>query len=69
MESILLLAAGYLAIGLLFGVFFAVRGVQLLDPVANGSPITFRLLMVPGATALWPLLLVQLLKRKSEPTA
>ena len=36
MESILLLAAGYLAIGLLFGVFFAVRGVQLLDPVANG---------------------------------
>ena len=69
MESILLLAAGYLAIGLLFGVFFAVRGVQLLDPVANSSPITFRLLMVPGATALWPLLLVQLLKRKSEPTA
>jgi hypothetical protein len=53
----------YLASGLLFGVFFAVIGVAKLDPVAKGSPITFRLLTIPAATALWPVLLVKILRQ------
>ncbi|MFT4513824.1 MAG: hypothetical protein ACI89X_001681 [Planctomycetota bacterium] len=62
MESILLIFAIYLAVGLLFGIFFAMKGVKLLDPVAVGSPISFRLLVIPGATALWPVLLIKLLR-------
>ena len=69
MESILLIFGIYLAVGLLFGIFFAWQGVKLLDPVANGSPFTFRLLVIPGATALWPLLLTKIIKRKSQATA
>lgn len=68
MESILLIAGVYLAMGLLFGVFFAAKGVKLLDPVAEGSPLTFRLLVMPAATALWPFLLVKILKKKSGAT-
>ena len=62
MESILLIFGIYLAVGLLFGIFFARKGVQVLDPVATGSPFSFRLLVIPGATALWPVLLIKLLR-------
>tara|TARA_R110002072_G_scaffold174303_10_gene329713 strand:+ start:33114 stop:33323 length:210 start_codon:yes stop_codon:yes gene_type:complete len=68
MELILLIFGIYLAVGLLFGLFFAWQGVKLLDPVADGSSFWFRLLVIPGATALWPLLLVKILKRNSEAT-
>ena len=65
MESLIIgLVAGYLAIGLLFGIFFAFKGAELLDPVAAGSPIGFRILVLPGAVALWPLLLVKLLFKR-----
>lgn len=69
MEAILLMAGIYVVIGLLFGLFFVAKGVKLLDPVAEGSPLTFRLLVLPGATALWPVLLRKLLKRNSKVTA
>ena len=59
-----MIAVGYIAAGLLFGVFFAAVGVAKLDPVAKDSPIAFRILMIPGATALWPLLLGKLLGRR-----
>ncbi len=58
----------YVAVGLLFGVFFAASGAARLDPGAMGSPITFRILMIRVATALWPLLLVKILRKKEEAT-
>ncbi len=60
----LVIPMGYIAAGLLFGVFFAVSGVARLDPVAKGSPITFRILTIPAATALWPLLLIKMLRQR-----
>ena len=64
---IVLIAVGYIAAGLLFGVFFAVSGAARLDPVAKGAPLTFRVLTIPAATALWPLLLIKLLgQRRTE---
>jgi hypothetical protein len=51
-------AAGvYLALGAAFAACFAWSGAERVDPAAAGGTWGFRLLIVPGATALWPLLL------------
>jgi hypothetical protein len=54
--ALVLMVELYLGLGLLFAVAFAWRGVQRVDPRARGSRLGFRLLLVPGAAALWPLL-------------
>ena len=46
----------YAAVGLLFAVAFVSRGAARLDPGARGAPLGFRLLILPAALALWPLL-------------
>jgi hypothetical protein len=51
------LAGAYLALGLVFALAFALRGCQRLDPAAATGTWGFRALIVPGAAALWPLLL------------
>ena len=51
-----LLAGAYAAGGMLFAVAFAWRGAQRIDPAAQGAPWSFRLLIIPGAAALWPML-------------
>jgi hypothetical protein len=53
-EIILWAAAAYLAIGLMVGVPFVVRGVHCIDPAARGTSLAFRLLILPGSVALWP---------------
>ncbi|WP_299674207.1 hypothetical protein [uncultured Dokdonia sp.] len=52
----------YLAIGLVFGIYFFIRGAAQLDELIKDSKWTVRLLLVPGAIGLWPLLLSRLLK-------
>lgn len=51
------LAGVYLAVGALFAVAFALRGCQRIDPAAATGTWGFRVLILPGAAALWPLLL------------
>jgi hypothetical protein len=51
------LLLGYLAAGMVFAVPFVLRGVGAVDPVAAESTRGFRLIIVPGVIALWPLLL------------
>jgi hypothetical protein len=56
--AILLIGLGvYLAFGLLFALIFAFFGAQKIDPHAAHGSWGFRLLIIPGAAALWPLLL------------
>ncbi|RJP30818.1 MAG: hypothetical protein C4547_16240 [Phycisphaerales bacterium] len=55
-EAILLIILGYAAVGAGFGVPFLLRGIDRIDPAARGSPWTFRLLILPGVIALWPVL-------------
>jgi hypothetical protein len=45
----------YAGLGLIFAVPLVCVGVQRLDPAAQGSGIAFRLLILPGVTALWPI--------------
>jgi hypothetical protein len=49
----------YLAVGVLFAVAFAFAGVGRIDPLARQGTVGFRLLILPGAAAFWPLLLVR----------
>lgn len=46
----------YLGLGVLFAVPFLVRGVQRVDPGAQGAGWGFRVLILPGVAALWPVL-------------
>lgn len=48
----------YAAVGALFAVAFAWRGAGALDPAARAGSWGFRLLILPGSAALWPVLLV-----------
>lgn len=47
----------YVLAGLLVGIPFVLRGVQRIDPVAGESTRGFRLIILPGVVALWPLIL------------
>ena len=60
-------AGAYLFVGLLFAVPFALRWVGQMDPVARRGTGGFRLLLIPGAMALWPSLLRRLLKGQTVP--
>jgi hypothetical protein len=55
--TILTLLGGYLAIGCVFALLFAVKGAPQLDHAARNAPWSFRVLILPGAAALWPILL------------
>jgi hypothetical protein len=57
--AIVLVRALYLygAIGIVFALVFVVKGVQQIDEEAVGTGWGFRLLILPGCMAFWPLLL------------
>ena len=57
----------YLACGLVFAIPFAFVGVKQIDPHAAHGSQGFRLLIIPGAMALWPLLLKRWLGGAKEP--
>ncbi|MFG0304623.1 MAG: hypothetical protein ACF8Q5_00250 [Phycisphaerales bacterium JB040] len=54
---LVLVAIGWLALGLLIAVPFALTGIRTIDAVASPAPLRVRLLFVPGLAALWPLTL------------
>ena len=53
---VLTITAYYLLIGCAFGVAFFLRGYAVIAPEARGASIATRLIWVPAAIALWPLL-------------
>ena len=57
----------YLLVGLLVAAAFLWRGVSRIDPVAKGSGLGFRLLLIPGSIFLWPLLLLRWLGGRTAP--
>lgn len=58
----LLILGLYLAIGLVFGLYFFAAGAQKIDPAIKESKWTVRLLLLPGAIAMWAVLFPKLLK-------
>ena len=56
----------YAVAGAAFAIAFLLFGIQRVDPVAEHSSIGFRLIVMPGVTALWPLLLTRWLRAVSR---
>lgn len=46
----------YLSLGLVFAVLFALSGYKRIDTHAATAPLRIRILWMPAAVALWPLL-------------
>lgn len=60
---------GYLAVGLVFAIAFVSLGMARVDPAATDMPLSARLLIIPGATALWPLMLRKWARRQTPPVS
>jgi hypothetical protein len=61
-ELFVVVLAAYAFTSAAFSVVFVLFGIHRVDPVAERSPIGFRLIVMPGVAALWPLLLTRWLK-------
>ncbi|MEM8954883.1 MAG: hypothetical protein AAGD22_12085 [Verrucomicrobiota bacterium] len=69
MIEILLAVFGvYLGLGFLFGVGFAFfGGAKAVDEAAAEGTWGFKILIVPGAAAFWPILLKRWVKGEGKP--
>jgi hypothetical protein len=65
--TLLILLGIYLACGLVFAVPFVCVGVKKIDPHAAHGTWGFRLLIIPGTMAFWPLLLHRWFKGVKAP--
>ena len=63
----LMLFGAYMACGLVFAIPFALVGVKRIDPHAAHGSWGFRLLVIPGTMAFWPLLLRRWAAGAKEP--
>ena len=57
----------YLALGLVFGLAFVLRGIRSVDPAAEGATWGFRVLVLPGSAVFWPLLLARWVRGSGPP--
>jgi hypothetical protein len=55
-EQLVSYGSVYLMIGACIALLFVTFGVARVEPSAKGGSLLFRLLIVPGATLLWPLI-------------
>ncbi len=59
-ETIWLAAGVYIGAGLFVGLAFVMLGVARIDHAAVGVGPFFRLIVLPGIVALWPLMVIRL---------
>jgi hypothetical protein len=63
-EILLIIAAVYLALGVLFVIPFLMKGLNKIDEGAHGSTIGFKIIIIPGVIVFWPVLLSNWMKGK-----
>jgi hypothetical protein len=66
MHSFLVILFVYSAIAVPFSIWFSWRGAARLDPVAGHGSLGFRMLIVPGAAALWPILAMKVARSREQ---
>ncbi len=57
----------FVGVGLVFALAFVWFGVERLDRQARGAGIGFRLLVLPGVAAFWPLFVQRWARGVAEP--
>ena len=57
----------YAAVGFVFSLAFVWKGVGKIDPAAAEGSWGFRLLIIPGTVALWPILARRWLRGEGPP--
>lgn len=62
-ETIVLISGLYALLGVAFAIAFSWRGAARIDPAARDATWGFRVLVLPGAAALWPWLLIRWIRR------
>ena len=67
--SMVLLLQAYSAVGVVFALAFVMKGAGRVDPTAQTGTWGFRVLIFPGAAALWPWLMSRWLRAPREPNA
>lgn len=65
-ETLLLLLAVYAAIGLVIGLVFVALAGRRIDPRLHGSGRLVRLVLLPGAVLLWPIIAARLIRGQPE---
>jgi hypothetical protein len=65
-EVLVLAALAWLLAGLAMGIPFVLRGVGRIDEAARDASVGFRLVILPGTAALWPVLLVRWLTTRAK---
>ena len=63
---VLRVIGAYLVVGLLFAVWFVVGGVGRISPASRGTGWGFRVLILPGSAALWPVLVYELVASRGR---
>ncbi len=53
----------YLLLGLVFGLWFVFAGAHRIDEHLKGGSFWLRLLLLPGSMALWPVLLLKIVRK------
>jgi membrane protein implicated in regulation of membrane protease activity len=67
-QIILIAATAYAIAGSAFALAFISVGMSAIDRAAQSAPLTVRILVFPGAVALWPMLLRRWISaRRSRP--
>jgi len=56
----------YFGLGLLFSIYFVIKGAPKIDPLMADSKFKVRLLLAPGAIATWPFLVRNLTRSKKK---
>lgn len=62
-EILLWLMGIYLAAGLIFSLYFLLKGAATLDEDTKDSPWHFKLIIWPGTVFLWSVLLVKMIRK------
>ena len=63
---ILVAVVVYVSLGALFTILFQIKGLHKIDEATHGSPIGFRLIIIPGCVLLWPVLLAKWIKSGNQ---
>ena len=59
---LLWILGGYFAAGLVFAPYFLIKGLDRIDSSTAGTGWGFRLIIIPGLVAFWPIIFKKWLK-------